>query len=168
LAGLPSGYTIGSGGDGTLALNLTDSKGNPTVTQYAQTSGTSAQSSDGNAAVNLTSVAIGTGGGVVATYSDGTQVTVGQLAMANFQNPDSLLNVGNNEFQATGLSSQASVGMPNNGGRGQIVGGNLEASTVDIASEFTNLLVYQQGYDANSKVVTTASQMSQDVINLIQ
>jgi flagellar hook protein FlgE len=168
--GLPAGtpYTIGSGGNGTLALNLTDSSGNPTITQYDGVSGVSADSSDGNTAVNLTSVDIGTGGGVVATYSDGTQVTVGQLAMANFQNPDSLLNVGNNEFQATGQSSQASVGLPNNGGRGQILGGELEASTVDIATEFTNLLVYQQGYDANSKVVTTADQMSQDVINLIQ
>ena len=168
-AGLPAGtpYTIGGAGGGTLALNLTDSSGNPTITQYAQTSGVSADSSDGNPAVNLTSVAIGTGG-VVATYSDGTQLTVGQLAMANFQNPDSLLNVGNNEFQATGQSSQASVGLPNNGGRGQVLGGELEASTVDIATEFTNLLIFQQGYDANSKVVTTADQMSQDVINLIQ
>lgn len=165
---LQGGATIGSVGSGAIALNLKDSSGNPTITQYAQTSGVSADSSDGNAAVNLTTVAIATGGSVVATYSDGTQVSVGQLAMATFQNPDSLLAVGNNQLQATGMTSQASVGLPNNGGRGQILGGNLESSTVDIATEFTNLLVYQQGYDANSKVVTTADRMSQDTINLIQ
>ena len=113
-------------------------------------------------------MAIANGGSVVATYSDGTQVTVGQLALATFQNPDSLLAVGNNEYQPSGLTSKPTVGMPNSGGRGQILGGNLESSTVDIASEFTNLLVFQQGYQANSKVITTANQMSQAVINLIQ
>jgi len=164
---LPSGATIGDK-NGNIALNLTDSSGNPTVTQYAKTSGVSAESSDGNPAVNLTGVAIANGGSVVATYSDGTQVTVGQLALATFQNPDSLLAVGNNEYQPSGLTSKPTVGMPNSGGRGQILGGNLESSTVDIASEFTNLLVFQQGYQANSKVITTANQMSQAVINLIQ
>ena len=58
--------------------------------------------------------------------------------------------------------------MPGPGGRGQIVGGSIEASTVDIAEEFTNLIVYQRGYEANSKVVQAADQLSQSTINLIR
>ncbi len=166
-------YHIG-GASGALALNLSDGKststlpvGNPTITQYAQTSAVSANSTDGNAATNLNSVSVANGGNVVATYSDGTQVTVGQLAMATFQNPGSLIAVGNNDYQVSGATSAPSIGLPGSGGRGQILGGSLEASTVDIATEFTNLLVYERGYQADSKVVTTADQINQDTIALI-
>jgi flagellar hook protein FlgE len=60
------------------------------------------------------------------------------------------------------------VGLPSTGGRGEILGGSVESSTVDIAKEFTNLIVYQRAYEANSKVITTTDQLSQDTINLIQ
>lgn len=159
-------YQIGSAGN-SIALNLADSSGNPTITQYAETSAKSANSADGNAATNLNSVAIASGGAVVATYSDGTQVTVGQLAMATFQNPSSLIAVGNNDYQVSGETSAPSLGLPGSGGRGQIIGSALESSTVDIATEFTNLLVYERSYQADSKVVTTADQVNQDTIALI-
>jgi flagellar hook protein FlgE len=111
---------------------------------------------------------MGDGGIVIAHYSDGQQLAMGQLAMADFINPDSLLAVGNNNYVVTGSTSNPSVGIPDSGGRGQILGGNLEASTVDIATEFTNLMVYQRGYEANAKVVTSADQINQDTINLIR
>lgn len=163
---LPDGATFGNAG--AVSLNLLDSSGNPTATQYAQQSAVSANSADGNAAANLTALGIANGGAIQATYSDGTQVAVGQLAMATFRNPDSLIAVGNNNYQVSGLTSNPSVGEPNSGGRGQILGSALEASTVDIAQEFTNLIVFQRSYQANSKVVTTADQINQDTINIIQ
>ena len=58
------------------------------------------------------------------------------------------------------------IGLPNTGGRGDIVGGAIESSTVDIAREFTNLIVYQRGYQANARLVTTADEISQETINL--
>ena len=58
------------------------------------------------------------------------------------------------------------IGVPGTGGRGDIVGGSIEASTVDIAREFTNLIVFQRGYEANSRVITTVDELSQDTINL--
>jgi flagellar hook protein FlgE len=58
------------------------------------------------------------------------------------------------------------IGVPGTGGRGQILGGSTEASTVDIAKEFTNLIVYQRGYQANTRVITTADEISQETINL--
>jgi flagellar hook protein FlgE len=166
-AKLGTTYQIGAPGN-AIALNLTDASGNPTITQYAETSAKSANSADGNAATNLSSVAIADGGKVVATYSDGTKVTVGQLAMATFQNPSSLIAIGNNDYQVSGETSAPSVGLPGTGGRGQILGSSLESSTVDIATEFTNLLVYERGYQADSKVVTTADQINQDTIALIR
>ena len=94
----------------------------PNITQYAQTSGVSSDSQDGSAAVNLSKVSIANGGGVMATYSNGQQLQVGQLAMANFVNPDSLLAVGNNNFQVSGATSTPAIGIPNSEGRGQILG----------------------------------------------
>jgi flagellar hook protein FlgE len=165
-ASLSDSATLGNAG--VISLNLLDSNGNPTATEYAQSSAVSANSADGNSAANLTSIGIANGGTIQATYSDGTQVAVGQLAMASFRNDDSLIAVGNNNYQASGLTSNPSVGEPNGGGRGQILGSSLESSTVDIATEFTNLLVFERSYQADSKVVTTADQINQDIINIIQ
>jgi flagellar hook protein FlgE len=140
----------------------------PRITQYAQASSPSALNQDGNAAANLLKVSIGNGGQIVANYSNQQSVVVGQLAMAQVRNPESLMAVGNNNYALSGQSAAPAIGLPNTGGRGDIVGGAVEASTADIAREFTNLIVYQRAYQANAKVVTTTDQMSQDTINLKQ
>jgi flagellar hook protein FlgE len=140
----------------------------PRMTQYAQPSATSALSQDGAPAANLIHIGLSDGGKIIAQYSSGDQVTVGQLAMATIRNPESLLAVGNSSYGLSALSALPSVGIPNTGGRGQILGASVEASTVDIAKEFTNLIVFQRGYQANTKVITTVDQLSQDTINLKQ
>jgi flagellar hook protein FlgE len=86
--------------------------------------------------------------------------------MATIRNPESLLAVGNSNYQLSALSALPAVGLPGTGGRGTILGGSVESSTVDIAREFTNLIVYQRGYEANARVVTTVDQLSQDTIAL--
>jgi flagellar hook protein FlgE len=151
-----------------VSFNLYDSAGNSTITQYAQASASASNTADGQAAGQLSDVAIGDGGVVIAKYSNGHQVALGQIAMANFSNPDSLLAVGNNSYQTTGATSNPAIGLANTGGRGQIQGSALESSTSDIATEFTNLMVNQRSYEANSKVITTADTLNQDVINLIR
>jgi flagellar hook protein FlgE len=150
----------------SLTWNLIDSNGSGMITQYAENS-TSATSQDGAQAAQLSQVAIQNGGQVVATFSDGQQKIEAQLALATIQNPDSLTNVGNNNFAATSETATPSVGLPQTGGRGQIEGGALEASTVDMATQFTNLIVYQSAYQAASRVITTADQMTQDLMNVI-
>jgi flagellar hook protein FlgE len=115
----------------------------------------------------LEQVGMGTGGQILAEYTDGSQVVVGQVAMASIRNPDTLIAAGNNNLMLSSLTANPAIGMPGTGGRGTIVGGSVEASTVDIASEFTSLIVYQRAYEANAHVVTTADQLSQDTINLI-
>jgi len=103
-----------------------------------------------------------------ATYSNGAQVTVGQLALASIANPQSLVSVGDNNLQVSAASAAPAIGAPNSGGLGQVMAGSLESSTVDIATEFTQLIALQQAYQANSKIVTTVDQLAQSTIALIQ
>jgi flagellar hook protein FlgE len=114
----------------------------------------------------LIRVGIGDGGRVLAQYSNGEQVAVGQLAMASIRNPESMIAVGNSNFQLSARSALPAIGLPGTGGRGQIIGGAVEFSTVDIAREFTNLIVLQRGYQANARVVTAVDEISQETINL--
>ena len=154
--------------DMDINWNLYNSSGTGLVTQFAQTSGVSATSQDGFQAGQITNVAISNGGLLTATYSNGQSATVGQIALASIENPASMLSVGNNNLQPTADTSAPAIGAANSGGRGQILGQSLEASTVDIATEFANLMAYQQSYQANSRVITTADQMMQDLIGLIR
>jgi flagellar hook protein FlgE len=139
----------------------------PDISQYAQPSSVSAVSQDGSPASQLVSVAIGNGGQILAEFSNGNQTVVGQLAMATIRNPQSLVAVGNSNYELSAGSALPAVGIPGTGGRGTVVGGAVEASTVDIATEFTNLIIYQRGYEANSKVISAVDELSQDTIQLI-
>jgi flagellar hook protein FlgE len=157
--------------DGAADLNITWNLydfNTPDITQYAQASATSAVAQNGSAAANLVSVGLADGGIVLAQYSNGQQVDVGQMALASIRNPESLIAAGDNNFQASSLTALPAIGVPGSGGRGTVVGGSVESSTVDIATEFTNLIVFQRSYEANAHVVTTIDQLSQDTIALKQ
>jgi len=138
----------------------------PRISQYAQPSAVSANAQDGAPAASLIRVGLGDGGIVLAQYSNGEQKIVGQLAMASIRNPESLIAVGNNNYQLSARSALPAIGLPGTGGRGTVLGGATESSTVDIAKEFTNLIVLQRGYQANTRVVTTVDELSQETINL--
>ncbi len=148
-----------------LTWNLYD-RAAPRVTQFAATSAVAANAQDGNPASQLTQVRLADGGRVVAIYSNGQQQFVGQLAMASIRNPESLVAVGDNNFQLSASTSLPAIGEPNTGSRGSVLGGAIESSTVDIAREFTNLIVLQRAYQANTRVVTTVDEISQETINL--
>lgn len=157
--------------DGAADMNITWNLYNgttPQITQFAQPSATSALTQNGSAAANLVSVGLADGGRILAQYSNGQQEVVGQMAMASIRNPDSLIAVGNNNYQLSADTATPAVGLPGTGGRGSVMGGAVESSNVDIATEFTNLIVFQRGYEANAHVVTTVDQLSQDTINLKQ
>jgi flagellar hook protein FlgE len=136
------------------------------LTQFGQPSALSANNQNGAPAAQLVRVGLSDGGRILAQYSDGQQVMVGQVAMAAIRNPESLIAVGNNNFQLSAKSATPAIGIPGTGGRGTILGGAIEYSTVDIAREFTNLIVLQRGYQANSRLVTAVDELSQDTINL--
>jgi flagellar hook protein FlgE len=157
--------------DGASDMDLTWNLFNgqaPRITQFSQTSATSALSQDGAPSANLVRVGLSDGGQILAQYSNGQQTVVGQVAMAAIRNPESLIAVGNSNFQLSARTALPAIGLPNTGGRGQVLGGSIEASTVDIAREFTNLIVFQRGYQANTRVISVVDQISQDTINLKQ
>ena len=138
----------------------------PRINQFTQSSAVAALSQDGSSTANLIKIGIGDGGKILAQYSNGQQIAVGQLAMVAIRNPESLIATGNNTFQLSARSALPAIGLPGSGGRGTLLGGAVESSTVDIAQEFTNLIVYQRGYQANAKVITTTDELSQETINL--
>lgn len=155
--------------DLSINWNLSDPiNGVQQITQISEPSAVSTSTQDGVAAAELVKVGIGTGGQLVAQYSDGEQREVGQIALATVRNPQSLSSVGDNNYQLSANTAAPVIGTPSTGGRGTIIGGELESSTVDIATEFTNLIVYQRSYQANAKVVTTEDQLSQDTIAIKQ
>jgi flagellar hook protein FlgE len=161
------GLTDGAA-DMSLSWNPYGTDGTGTITQFAQASAYSATSQNGSASVQLQQVGMGAQGEILAQFTDGTQVVVGQLAMASIRNPDTLIAAGSNDLQLSSMTANPAIGTPNTGGRGTIVGGSIEASTVSIAAEFMRLIVYQQAYEANARVVTTATTLSQDTIALIR
>lgn len=160
VAGLRSG-----GQDLTLTWQLYD-RNTPRLTQYAQPSALSANAQNGSPAAQLVRVGLADGGKILAQYSNGQQTVVGQLAMAAIRNPESLIAAGNNAYHLSARSALPATGVPGTGGRGSILGGAIEFSTVDIAREFTNLIVLQRGYQANARVITTVDELSQETINL--
>jgi flagellar hook protein FlgE len=170
--GSPINFQIPGLTDGAADMDVTwdpyNAAGVARITQYGQKSASSANSQDGSPAAELDRVGLSDGGQILAHYTDGTQVVVGQVALAAIRNPDTLVAAGNNNFQLSAGTATPSVGLPATGGRGTIVGGSIEASNVDIAREFTRLIVYQRGYEANTRVITTADTISQDTINLIR
>jgi len=138
----------------------------PRLTQFTQTSAVSANQQNGSPAAQLIRVGIANGGTVLAQYSNGQQLAVAQLGMASIRNPESLIAVGDNSYGLSARSALPAIGLPGTGGRGTILGGAVENSTVDIAREFTNLIVLQRGYQANARVITTVDEMSQETISL--
>jgi len=142
--------------------------GDSLLTQFAQTSSASATSQDGVQAAQLTGITLADGGTLMATFSSGKQVSIAQVAVAAIGNPDSLVSVGNNNYQLGTDTLTPTVGLPQTGNRGQILGGSLESSNVDLAKEFTNLIIFQRGYQANAKVITTQDQLSQVLLNIKQ
>jgi flagellar hook protein FlgE len=111
---------------------------------------------------------MGTDGIIIATYSNGQTAPIAQLALASIRNPDSMISVGNNNYQPTIDTAAPAVGAADSGGRGTVQGGALETSTVDVAQQFTQLMSFQRSYEAASKAITTTDQMLQTLIGLKQ
>ncbi len=131
-----------------------DANGNVQVNQIQQ---------DGFPAGQLQSVSISNNGRVVGNYSNGRNLDLAEITLATFNGPDFLKRKDGGAFEATDESGQALFG---NGGT--IVGSSLEGSNTDIADEFTKLIVTQQAYSANTKVITTSNEMVQDLLNVLR
>lgn len=136
------------------------------VTQFSSQSTTKAVEQDGYTMGYMESFNIDDSGVITGVYSNGTKQTVGQVAMAVFNNPMGLTAVGENLFEVSNNSGMPNVGAASEGGRGKIVAGTLEMSNVDLSDQFTDMIITQRGFQANSRTITTSDQMLQELINL--
>ncbi|MDP1585629.1 MAG: flagellar hook-basal body complex protein [Bradyrhizobium sp.] len=151
--GIPLGnieLAIGSGG----VTQFADPNGNVSVNLLQQ---------NGFPAGQLKSVSVDDKGRVVGTYSNGRTIALAQVTIANFSNPNQLKALDGGAYAAT-----ADSGVPTYSATGTIVGSALEGSNTDIADEFTKLIVTQQAYSANTKVITTSNEMIRDLLNMLR
>jgi flagellar hook protein FlgE len=150
-----------------LTWNLNNASGTPIITQQNSTSATSATDVNGYGSGTLTGFEILPDGTVEGAYTNNQTVALGQVAVANFANPEGLTQASNGNFQATIASGAAVVGQAGAGGNGTITGGAVEESNVDLSAQFSNMIVAQQSYEANAKALTTLDQISQATIQMI-
>jgi flagellar hook protein FlgE len=146
--------------------NLSFSMGSGSLTQYASTGGTAtinAVTQNGYAAGQLQSVAINNNGIVVGTFSNGQNLDLASVTLSHFNGTNYLKALDGGAYAVTEQSGAAIIGAS-----GSISGSSLEGSNTDIASEFTKLIVTQQAYSANTKVITTANSMVQDLLNVLR
>jgi flagellar hook protein FlgE len=162
------GLTDGAS-DLSFNWNLNDSSGNPTISQLASASSNNgAGIQDGFASGVYQSFTADANGVITAQFSNGRTSTIGQIAVATVANTAGLTASGSNNFTTTAASGLASVGVAGAGGRGTLDDGALEQSNVNISTEFSNLIVAQRAFEANSKTVTTFDTISQDVLAMIR
>jgi flagellar hook protein FlgE len=151
----------------SMKWNLLGSSGTPTISQVDSASAVSATVQNGYASGEYQSFAIGSDGTVTATYSNGQQQAVGQLALANVANLQGMNLLGNGDYATTLASGTASVGASGTNGLGTVQDGALEESNVNISAEFADLIIAQRAFEANSKAVTTFDTVTEDTINMI-
>jgi flagellar hook protein FlgE len=148
--------------DGTTQVVINFDK----LTRFGGPKSANVQSADGYPAGSLQGFEISGDGSVTGTFSNGQKLVLAKVALAAFNNPMGLEKAGDTAFRATTNSGNPQIETPGSGGVGTILGGSLEMSNVDLAQEFTNLIIAQRGFEANSKVITTSDQLLQDLVDI--
>lgn len=137
------------------------------VTQYAAKGESYMElNQDGYPHGDLVEVSIDTGGVVTGVYSNGSRRSLGRLALATFTNPGGLNTLGHTLFAESNNSGPAQMGLAGQGSLGSISPSSLEMSNVDLAQEFTDMIITQRGFQANSRIITTSDELLQELVNL--
>lgn len=167
----PISFSISGLADGAANMNLSwnlSVPGQSTTTQQDATSSAGSVNQNGYGVGTLTGYTIESDGTIEGQFSNNQTLALGQVAVASFANPQGLIQLGNNDLQATFASGTPNIGTAGSGGRGTITGSAVEESNVNLSAEFANMIVAQQSYDANAKALTTMDQVSQATIQMIQ
>ena len=169
-AGTVTGIKITGLADNAADMNLTwdlTAAGSPAITQLDSASATSTTTQNGFGVGTLTGFTVGADGIVEGQFSNQRAQALGQVAVANFANVQGLSQSSNGDYSATIASGAAVIGQAGEGGNGTIEGGSVEGSNVSLATEFANMIVAQQGYQANAKALTTMDQVDQSTLQMI-
>jgi flagellar hook protein FlgE len=171
LINLPGAGGPAGGGAGTIEVNIGKPESATSIHQYAGPTSAEAYEQNGAPTGFLRSFSVGDDGIFTGIYSNGFQVALGQVAVASFSNPGSanasgLVKMGNNQWRADSNTGTPAVGVPGQLGNGSLAAGMLEMSNVDLSQEFTNLIIAQRGFQANSRIISASDELLQDVVNI--
>ncbi len=157
-----------SGGGAAVSIKIDPGTGATGLTSSAATTTAVLSAQDGYSSGVLQKISVGSDGVITGSFSNGTNQALAQVALADFNNPEGVANNGDNMFTSSANSGDPVIGYAGKTTSSTIAGGTLEMSNVDLASEFTNMIVTQRGFEANGKMITTSDQMLQDLVNLIR
>ena len=176
LSGVNSGTATGSTNPaGTMSLSFTPTNGSnpvnvavsfPSSTQYGVPFAVSSNVQNGYTTGQLAGFSIGSDGTIIGNYTNGQTVAQGQIALANFTNPQGLSALSNNQFAETSASGAPVVGAPGSGSMGTLQSGALEQSTVDLTTELVNMISAQRAYQGNAEMIKTEDQVQQTLMTL--
>ncbi|PIT82039.1 flagellar hook-basal body complex protein [Limnohabitans sp. 15K] len=162
LTGMPFETAFLQGGKGALTMSIDFTKS----TQYSSAFAVLSQSQDGAPEGDLMGLNIGPDGLVNATYSNGSQVSLGKIVLANFSSPSGLRQVGDASYLASASSGSAKIGEAGSAGFGSIRAGATERANVDLTQELVDLITAQRNFQANAKAIETSSTMTSAIINI--
>lgn len=161
-------YTAGAGvtTPQSITLDFGTATNTTPVTGVASPSTATLASQDGNPSGTLQSFSLGVDGGITAFYSNGKSSAVDTVQLASFANSGGLVKIGQNQYRESAISGPAAKGNPGTGGRGTMVAGALEMSNVDLAQEFSSMIIAERGFQANARTISTADKMLEELVNL--
>ncbi|MFD1558534.1 flagellar hook protein FlgE [Paraburkholderia silviterrae] len=152
--------TDGSTQNQKITLNFTG------TTQFGSTNGVNNLTQDGYASGTLSNFSIGSDGTITGNYSNGQTKTLGQVVLANFNNPNGLMNLGGNQFQETAASGVPQVSTPGSTNHGSLTGGAVESSNVDLTNQLVDLITAQRNYQANAQTIKTQQTVDQTLLQM--
>jgi flagellar hook protein FlgE len=161
-------YAAGAGVTTPQAITLdfgTATNTNP-LTGVAAPSTVTLANQDGVASGTLQNFAVGLDGTITAFFTNGRTATIDTVQLAVFANSAGLVKIGTNQYREAAASGAAVIGNPSTGGRGTVVSGALEMSNVDLAAEFSSMIIAERGFQANARTIATANSMLEELVNL--
>ncbi len=163
----PFVFTPSSGADDVeIRLHFGQEGGLSGITQFAAPSTAVVREQDGFTMGDLQRFSIDSTGTIFGAFTNGVTLILGQVALADFNNPAGLERVGDNQYAVSPNSGQAVIGFAGEGSQSSITAGALEMSNVDLAQEFTNMITTQRGFQSNARVISTSDEMLQEVVTL--
>jgi flagellar hook protein FlgE len=150
----------------SLAISLDPGEGVNGITQYAASGTAVLRDQDGYTSGTLQNFSIDRTGLITGSFTNGVNVALGQIVLADFNNPAGLIRIGDNMYRESSNSGGPVQGFSLEGSQSTLASGALEMSNVDLAQEFTSMIVAQRGFQANSKIITTSDEMLQELVNL--
>lgn len=153
-------------GANPMSINVDFGTGINGISQFSSTSTAVLRDQNGYTSGTLQNFSIDRTGVITGSFTNGVNVPLGQIVLADYNNPAGLLRIGDNMYQESGNSGGAVLGFALEGSQSTLTSGALEMSNVDLAQEFTSMIIAQRGFQANGRVITTSDDLLQELVNL--